>query len=289
MPGLTKRRGCVRVRSRTCRPSRSRGEPLDGRSDIFSLGTILYEITLGRRLWRGPPPQVMRRIVEETPPPPSYVDRNYPPALERIVMRALEKRPGDRYKDATEMMLDLDRFLEQGERVTNRHLATHLQALWAEDVVVSAGGVRQARAFDDDEGVADGDPAALDSPLDFDRPLGGGVGAELAHALRDTHPIDLAMGLGKASQQAETLPAMPPIAASAPHPLGAAQAWAADGAGAGMGPGPDRALSPPAPVAFGAPGQTPERTPGQSWRRILLVAAVLAGVVAGALVVLLRA
>jgi tRNA A-37 threonylcarbamoyl transferase component Bud32 len=263
-------------------PEQVRGEPLDGRSDIFSLGTILYEITLGRRLWRGPPPQVMQRIVEETPPPPSYVDRAYPPALERIVMRALEKRPGDRYRDAAEMMLELDRFLEQGERVTNRHLATHLQALWAEDVVVSAGGVRQARAFDDDEGPADADAGGIDSPLDFDRPLGGAAaGAELAHALRDTHPIELAMGLGRTSQQ-EPVPVSSPAAAAVQRAMPAApQVWTADGNVGTMGTAPDRAPVSLQPGGGGAPGY--------SWPRILLVAAVLAGVVAGALVVLLRA
>ena len=95
----------------------------------------------------------MQRIVEETPPPPSYVDRSYPAgARADRDAGAGEAARAIATPDATEMMLDLDRFLEQGERVTNRHLATHLQALWAEDVVVSAGGVRQARAFDDDEG-----------------------------------------------------------------------------------------------------------------------------------------
>src|SRR2546423_4938594 len=48
-------------------PEQVQGGALDGRSDIFSLGTILYEITLGRRLWRGPKEVVMRRIVEEKP------------------------------------------------------------------------------------------------------------------------------------------------------------------------------------------------------------------------------
>jgi hypothetical protein len=264
-------------------PEQVRGEPLDGRSDIFSLGTILYEITLGRRLWRGPSAAVMQRIVEETPPPPSYVDRNYPAALERVVLRALEKRPGDRYPGAAEMLVDLERFLEQGERVTNRHLALHLQALWADDVVVSAGGVRQARAFDeDDEGAAGGPGGGLDSPLDFDRPIGGAAGADLAHALRDAHPIDLAMGLGRASQHAAPAgtPVHPPagIAAAAPAaPLAfGGGGLPAAGPAARMGPGPDPAVVPAAVVA------------GRPWARILLVAAVLAGVVAGALVVLLR-
>jgi hypothetical protein len=222
------------------------------------------------------------------------VDRGYPAALERIVMRALEKRPGDRYRDATEMMLELDRFLEQGERVTNRHLATHLQALWAEDVVVSAGGVRQARAFDDDEAPSEADPGGFDSPLDFDRPLAGAAGAELAHALRDTHPIDLAMGLGRTSQQADPVSVSQSGAAAATP--AAPQAWTAGANGGTMGPAPDRALAPPQPEArssMSVPMST-SRTPGEapggrSWARILLVAAVLAGVVAGAVVVLLRA
>ena len=86
-------RPAARARSRTCRPNRCAARRIDTRSDLFSLGTILYEITLGRRLWRGPAELVMRRIVEEAPAPPTYVQRDYPPALERIVLRALEKRP----------------------------------------------------------------------------------------------------------------------------------------------------------------------------------------------------
>ena len=76
-------------------PEQVRGEPLDGRSDIFSLGTILYEITLGRRLWRGPAElgdAADRR--GDAAAAHATSTASYPPALERIVLRALEKRPG---------------------------------------------------------------------------------------------------------------------------------------------------------------------------------------------------
>ena len=63
-------------------PEQVAGEGADYRSDIFSLGIILYEISLGQRLYRGPPDEVMRRIVEEKIAPPTSVRRNYPPALE---------------------------------------------------------------------------------------------------------------------------------------------------------------------------------------------------------------
>jgi serine/threonine protein kinase len=97
-------------------PEQVRGAPIDGRSDIFCLGTILYEITLGRRLWRGPREVAVKRIVEERPKPPTFVRRDYPADLELIVLRTLEKKPEDRYQSATELHEDLQNFLAQLQR-----------------------------------------------------------------------------------------------------------------------------------------------------------------------------
>lgn len=119
-------------------PEQVRGEPADHRSDIFSLGIILYEITVGRRLWRGPAEQVMRRIVEESIPPPTYVRRDYPPALELIVMKALERRPSDRYQSAADLQHDLSEFMEEaGLKSGSRRLSQYMKELFAPD---SAGG-----------------------------------------------------------------------------------------------------------------------------------------------------
>jgi tRNA A-37 threonylcarbamoyl transferase component Bud32 len=228
-------------------PEQVRGEPLDGRSDLFSLGTILYEITLGRRLWRGPPPVVMQRIADEVPAPPTYIDRNYPALLERVVMRALEKRPEDRYPTAADMVADLDRYLGQtDDRIQNRHVARYLQSLWAEDVVVSAGGVRQARAFDEDE-----DPGGEHERLDFDRAarVRDNAGADLAHALRDAHPIDLALDAARAPQQpaatqpgqARTTPTRSDVVRTPDAPAAAGLAFATSGLPSLPGRGTDPA------------------------------------------------
>jgi serine/threonine protein kinase len=162
-------------------PEQVQGGKLDGRSDIFSLGTILYEITLGKRLWRGAKEVVMRRIVEENPPPPTYVDRAYPPALELIVLRALEKRPENRYPTAGELFEELEAYLvASGARTRNHQIAQYLHDLFAADAQVSEMGVRRARAFENDEADAD--------ELDFDRPTRG-AGKALADALRSSNPF----------------------------------------------------------------------------------------------------
>jgi serine/threonine protein kinase len=114
-------------------PEQVRGEAVDTRSDIFSLGIILYELTLGQRLYRGTADAVMKRIVEEKVPPPTAVRRDFPPALELIVMRALEKRPESRYPSAEEMRVDLEEFLaDEGLRTGSRRMALYMKEIFPE-------------------------------------------------------------------------------------------------------------------------------------------------------------
>jgi eukaryotic-like serine/threonine-protein kinase len=94
-------------------PEQCRGEPLDRRSDIFSLGIVLYELTTLRRLFKRPNElQVMRAITEEPIPRPSREIPDYPPALEAVCTRALARDPDQRYATAAEMREDLVRAMQ---------------------------------------------------------------------------------------------------------------------------------------------------------------------------------
>lgn len=90
-------------------PEQGRGLPLDRRSDLFSLGIVLYELSTGRRLFQRPSAaRCIDAICREPVVPPSRVVLgSYPAALEAIVMRALSKDPDDRYRTAAEMRLAL--------------------------------------------------------------------------------------------------------------------------------------------------------------------------------------
>ncbi len=90
-------------------PEQCRGEPLDRRSDIFSLGIMLYELTLGKRLYQGKSDfEVLKQIVEGVVTKPRELDAEYPEALEEIVMRALEKEKDKRYQTARDIQEDLE-------------------------------------------------------------------------------------------------------------------------------------------------------------------------------------
>ncbi|HEX4405328.1 MAG TPA: protein kinase [Polyangia bacterium] len=112
-------------------PEQVRGAAVDYRSDIFSLGIILYELALGQRLFRGPADAVMKRIVDEPIAPPTAIKRDFPPALELVVMRALEKRPEDRYQSAEQMRVDLEEFLaDEGLRTGSRRMAAYMKEIF---------------------------------------------------------------------------------------------------------------------------------------------------------------
>ncbi len=90
-------------------PEQVRGKPADGRSDIFSFGSILYEMVSGRRAFSGDTTaDTMSAILREDPPDLSVTNQNVPPALERIVRHCLEKDPERRFQSARDLGFDLE-------------------------------------------------------------------------------------------------------------------------------------------------------------------------------------
>ncbi len=99
-------------------PEQAQGLPLDGRSDIYSLGVVHYEMLTGRRPFEGDSPvSIAYKHVREMPRPPSTHRGDIPRSLEAIVMTAMAKRPEDRYSSAALMRRDLEAFAS-GREVT---------------------------------------------------------------------------------------------------------------------------------------------------------------------------
>ncbi|HEY5949054.1 MAG TPA: serine/threonine-protein kinase, partial [Kofleriaceae bacterium] len=95
--GARTRTGLKRGKAPYMAPEQCRGETIDNRSDLFSLGTMLYELTAGQRPFLGNSDfEVMESIVTCEPEPPSMLVRDYPPRLEEIVMRLLARSPQGR-------------------------------------------------------------------------------------------------------------------------------------------------------------------------------------------------
>lgn len=150
-------------------PEQVKGEAADHRADIYSLGIILYEITVGRRLWRGPPEEVLRRIVEEQVPPPTYIRRGYPHALELIIMKALEKRPQNRQQTAAELQHELLEFMEEaGLKSGPRRLARYMKDLFGVDAAMRAV-VEASNGVSGTPDVVAAEQSEEQEDLDFDR------------------------------------------------------------------------------------------------------------------------
>jgi serine/threonine-protein kinase len=117
-------------------PEQCLGKPLDHRSDIFSLGSVLYEWLTGFKLFTGESDvSVMRSIVDGKVYAPSYFRSDIPEPVEAILMKALERDRDKRYPSAWHFQQDLDRFLNTYEFTpSNLHLSNFLKQLFLDEL-----------------------------------------------------------------------------------------------------------------------------------------------------------
>jgi len=117
-------------------PEQATSGAVDGRSDLFALGAVLYECISGRSAFSGSSViEIGAQVIHVDPPAPSSINARVPPELDRITMKALAKKPEQRYQNAAEMIVDLqavDAALGPGDaRITrtSHSSVTHPSAL----------------------------------------------------------------------------------------------------------------------------------------------------------------
>ncbi|HEX8703604.1 MAG TPA: serine/threonine-protein kinase, partial [Myxococcaceae bacterium] len=126
-------------------PEQIRTVPLDARSDVFALGIVLWEILVGRRLFkRENELAIMTDILEGEVRPPSELRPDIPKALDEVVMKALEKDRRKRYGSAQELQLALEKYLASTpEPPTSVHVSQFMMRLFAQEHIAYQALLRE--------------------------------------------------------------------------------------------------------------------------------------------------
>src|SRR5262249_15218347 len=129
------RTGVVKGKVTYMAPEQARGDPVDRRADIFSVGVMLFEAITGRRMWKGVPDlTVVHELMSGSLPSIRQAAPEAPEALARICDRALAWNREDRYATAQEMHDALHEYLEQiGGKTTARDVGRFVADKFAED------------------------------------------------------------------------------------------------------------------------------------------------------------
>jgi len=134
-------------------PERLRGENVDGRSDIFAAGVVLYQLVAGRQPFTGADSVLVQKILNEPHTPLAAFAPDCPPTLELIVERSLAKSPDDRYSTAEEMAADLAAVIADLRQGQTLELLAEAQSFFeAKDYMRARGTLHQLLKIDSAHG-----------------------------------------------------------------------------------------------------------------------------------------
>jgi Tol biopolymer transport system component len=123
-------------------PEQVRGKTADHRSDIFALGTILYEMVTGKQTFRKPTSaETMTAILNEDPPSISQMTPTAPPGLQRVLHRCLEKSPEQRFQSSSDLAFALEALSDSGITSSSAAHAAHEGSSNRSRIMIAAGAV----------------------------------------------------------------------------------------------------------------------------------------------------
>jgi len=235
-------------------PEVLRGEAVDGRSDLFSLGVVLYEVLTGVRPFQSETlPGLYHQILSAAPVPPGSIGHEMPPEWNAVIMKLLAKRPSERYAHAGELLEDLRR-LERGMPPLIAASVDHEATLTMVEPLPASSGprLRAAKASSTADGSHDGNILVSAAPLAL---FGVVVAVAIFLFDRPGSAVTPPAAPPAPAAQAVALPPDPPPAAPAPEvqvPVAIQQASSA--------PSPPQraALENPAPGEF-VPDPSPQK------------------------------
>lgn len=130
-------------------PEQAVGAPVDRRTDVFALGTTLWELACDRRLFKhSDEVETLKRVHAAEVPDPTLLVDGFPPALWAILRRALARDPEDRYATAAELGRDLDGFASTGPGVDAKVVADVMRELFAQEKARQAAWLADASGPD---------------------------------------------------------------------------------------------------------------------------------------------